>query len=147
MRLAAQPRSTWRSPAWSSRSFSPGLQEDLDTHIAWVDFTVHKLMPVVLVVDWLLEPARDRLPLWTAAGWLAYPLAWFTYTLVRGASEHWYPYAFVDVASHGYGRVLVNAAVLVVCFAGGALVFLLIGNWRTRTVVARAGSRSASASA
>ena len=39
----------------------PGLQESLDTHIAWVDFTVHKLMPVVLVADWLIDPPRHRL--------------------------------------------------------------------------------------
>lgn len=32
-----------------------GLQESLDTHIAWVDFTVHKLIPVILVADWLLD--------------------------------------------------------------------------------------------
>ena len=38
-----------------------GLQESLDTHIAWVDFTVHKLMPVVLVADWLIDPPRHRL--------------------------------------------------------------------------------------
>jgi hypothetical protein len=107
-----------------------GLQEELDTHIAWVDFTVHKLMPVVLVVDWLLEPARRRLPLWTAGAWLAYPVAWFAYTLVRGASEDWYPYPFVDVQSHGYGRVLLNAAVMAVCFAVGALVFPFVGNRR-----------------
>jgi len=40
-----------------------GLQESLDTHIAWVDFTVHKLIPLVLVVDWLLDPPRHHLVL------------------------------------------------------------------------------------
>ena len=48
-----------------------GLQEELQTTIPWVDFVVHKLMPVVLVVDWLLDPPRHRLPLWAAAAWLA----------------------------------------------------------------------------
>ena len=38
-----------------------GLQESLDTHTAWVDFTVHKLMPLVLVADWLIDPPRHRL--------------------------------------------------------------------------------------
>ena len=50
-----------------------GLQESLDTHIAWVDFTVHKLMPVVLVADWLIDPPRHRLSFRVAFAWLLYP--------------------------------------------------------------------------
>ncbi len=44
-----------------------GLQEELQTTIPWVDFVVHKLMPVVLVADWLVDPPRHRLPWWTVA--------------------------------------------------------------------------------
>jgi len=80
-----------------------GLQEELQTTIPWVDFVVHKLMPVVLVVDWLVDRPRHRLPWWTVLAWLAYPLAWLVYTLVRGASVDWYPYPFVDVSELGYG--------------------------------------------
>ena len=60
-----------------------GLQEELDTHIGWVNFVVHTLIPIVAVVDWLIEPARHRLPLWVAGAWLSYPAAWFVYTLIR----------------------------------------------------------------
>ena len=74
-----------------------GLQEDLQTTIPWVDFVVHKLMPIVLVADWLIDPPRNRLPRWTVLAWLAYPLAWVAYTLARGAVVDWYPYPFVDV--------------------------------------------------
>ena len=67
-----------------------GLQESLDTHVAWVDFTVHKLMPVVLVADWLLDPPRHRLPFRTGLAWLLYPLAYLVYTLIRGDQVGWY---------------------------------------------------------
>jgi hypothetical protein len=107
-----------------------GHQEELDTHIGWVNFIVHTLIPGVLVVDWLVEPARHALPLRVALVWLVYPAAWFAYTLARGASEDWYPYPFVDVARHGYGRVLVNAVILFVSFLGGALAFVALGNQR-----------------
>jgi hypothetical protein len=107
-----------------------GRQEDLDTHIGWVNFVVHTLTPIVLVVDWLLEPARQPLARRIALAWLAYPVAWFAYTLVRGAAEDWYPYPFVDVGSHGYARVLLNAVLLGACFLGGALLFLFVGNRR-----------------
>jgi hypothetical protein len=52
-----------------------GLQENLDTHIVWVDLTVHKLMPIVLVADWSIDPARHRLPLGAVAVWLSDPAA------------------------------------------------------------------------
>ncbi|MGH3041842.1 MAG: Pr6Pr family membrane protein, partial [Gaiellaceae bacterium] len=115
-----------------------GLQEELDTHIAWVDFTVHKLIPIVFVLDWLVDPSRHRFPLRLGLAWLSYPLVWFAYTLVRGASEDWYPYPFVDVLRHGYGRVLLNVVVLFVCIVGAAVAYVWIGNWR-------AGQRSAAA--
>jgi hypothetical protein len=73
-----------------------GLQEELDTHIGWVNFVVHTLIPIVLVVDWLVEPARRRLPIWVGGAWLSYAAAWFVYTLARGAAVDWYPHPFVE---------------------------------------------------
>ena len=107
-----------------------GLQESLDTHTPWMDFVVHKLTPVVLVADWLVDPPRHRLPWRVALAWLCYPAAWFAYTLVRGSIVGWYPYPFVDVAAHGYGRVLLNAAVLLVGFAVAAVGVVAVGNRR-----------------
>lgn len=109
-----------------------GLQEELQTTIPWVDFTVHKLMPVVLVADWLIDPPRNRLPRWTVLAWLAFPAAWLTYTLVRGAQVDWYPYPFVDVTRLGYDGVLVRAAALTIGFAGAAAALLWLGNRRAR---------------
>jgi hypothetical protein len=116
-----------------------GLQESLDTHTAWVDFVVHTLMPVALVADWLLDPPRNRLRLWVVPAWLCYPAAWFAYTLIRGANVGWYPYPFVDVSEHGYGRVFLNAAILVVCFAGAAFGFVVVGNLRADRGAEHAG--------
>jgi hypothetical protein len=112
-----------------------GHQERVNTTSSWVDFVVHELIPIVLVVDWLAEPARHRLRLWVAAAWLAYPAAWFAYTLVRGASTDWYRYPFVDVAAHGYGHVFAVAAILLVAFAAAAVGFVLVGNRRARKAV------------
>jgi hypothetical protein len=118
-----------------------GLQESLDTHTPWMDFVVHKLTPVVLVADWLVDPPRHRLPWRVALVWLCYPAAWFAYTLVRGSVVGWYPYPFVDVAAHGYGRVFLNALVLLVGFAAAALGFVALGNRRARPARQALGSR------
>ena len=107
-----------------------GLQESLDTHIAWVDFTVHKLMPVVLVADWLIDPPRHRLSFRIGLAWLLYPLAYLAYTLIRGAQVDWYPYPFLDVSRHGYGGVLLNCAVMLLGFVAAAAAFVAVGNRR-----------------
>ena len=108
-----------------------GLQEELDTHIAFVNFVVHYPIPVVLVVDWFLDPPLHRLGTRVALAWLAYPLAWFAYTLIRGSAVDWYPYPFVDVDSHGYGGVLARGVVFAVAFAAGAAMFAWLSDRRS----------------
>lgn len=108
--------------------FLSGLQESLQTAIPWVDFVVHRLLPLVLVLDWLADPPRHRLPFRLAAAWLVYPAAYLVYTLVRGASVDWYPYPFVNVSELGYGGVLVRSAFLLVGMALAAAAVAAIGN-------------------
>ena len=107
-----------------------GLQEELQTTTSWVDFVVHKLMPVVLVTDFLVDRPRHRLPRWTVLAWLGYPLAWFVYTLARGARVDWYPYPFVDVSELGYGGVLARAVGLAFAFAAAGAALLWVANRR-----------------
>ena len=111
--------------------FLSGLQEELDTHIAFTNFVVHYLIPVVLLVDWFIDPPRHRLGPRIALAWLAYPLMWFAYTLVRGSSTDWYPYPFVDVTRHGYGGVLARGVVFVLAFGIGAVVFAKLSDRRS----------------
>lgn len=52
-----------------------------------------------------------------------FPLAYFAFSIVRGAIIDWYPYTFVDVTDLGYLKVLLNAvwiALLVFAVAAGA---------------------------
>ena len=111
--------------------FLSGLQEQLDTHISFVNFVVHYFVPVVLLVDWFLDPPQHRLGLRVAAAWLAYPVVWFAYTLVRGGAVDWYPYPFVDVARHGHGRVLANGFGFTLAFALGAVLFTTVSDRRS----------------
>lgn len=66
------------------------------------------------------RPRAGRLTvLWS----LLFPVLWLAYTLVRGAIWKWYPYPFLDVTSHGYARVIVNALVVTVVFGLVAALF------------------------
>jgi hypothetical protein len=107
-----------------------GLQEQLDTHNAFANSVLHYVIPAAAAVDLLVDPPRHRLGPTVALGWLVYPVAWFAYTLARGAAENWYPYPFVDVAQHGSGRVLVNGIVFLAAFAVGALALARAATWR-----------------
>ena len=106
--------------------------EDVQLDLQWVDFTLHKFFPVVVVLDWLIDPPTVRLSWRTALLWLAYPLVWVTFTLVRGALDGWYPYPFLDPANGGYSTVAVYFVTILVFILviGGAVVAL--GNVRGR---------------
>jgi uncharacterized membrane protein len=82
----------------------------------------HYVVPLAMVICWLISGPRPRITGKVVAWALAWPVAWLGYCLAFGAGSGWYPYPFVDVATQGYGRVLLNAlAVTAVFGAVGAL--------------------------
>jgi len=99
------------------------LTEALETHLAWANFVVHILMPIVLVVDFLADRTVHRLGLRNALWWLVFPLIWSAYTLIRGAIVDWFPYPFLDHREHNYGVVaLFVLGIGVAFFVVGALL-------------------------
>jgi hypothetical protein len=104
--------------------------EDVQLDLQWVDFVLHKFFPIVVLLDWLIDPPTVRLPWRAALVWLSYPLVWVTFTLVRGALDDWYPYPFLDPANGGYTSVAVYFVTILGFFLviGGAVVAL--GNVR-----------------
>ena len=110
------------------------LLEDVDVglRLGWVDFVLHKLFPVIVVLDWLLDPPTTRLTARDALAWLAYPLAWTGLTLARGAIDGWYPYPFLDPADGGYGRVVITAIAITVGFVVISLAIVALGRLRGR---------------
>jgi len=114
-----------------------GLEEELQTHLAWVDSVFHRVAPIVLMLGWVVDPPKERIPFRRALWWLAFPLIWVVFTMIRGAIDGRYPYPFLDPANGGYGIVFVYIVAITLLF-----VFVC---W----VVATAGSilRSRSADA
>jgi uncharacterized membrane protein len=102
----------------------------------------HYVVPILMVVGWLLFGPRPRIEARTIARAAAWPVAWVAYTLVHGEFSRWYPYPFVDVASHGYARVTVNMLGVLVVFAVVASVFAVVDG-RTGRRLRRTGQWSA----
>jgi hypothetical protein len=101
---------------------------DVDTGTNWVNIVVHKLMPIVIAVDWLLDPPAVAIPLRRSLVWVAYPLVWIAYTMTRGALTGWYPYPFLDPAPGGYGPVIVTTIVILAAGIVLCLVVAAVGN-------------------
>ena len=95
---------------------------DVGVPLAWVDTVLHRIFPIVVILDWLLAPP-ERLYIREALIWLVYPVVWLVYTLARGAATGWYPYPFLDPVNGGYGSV---AAYVVGIFAGGIVLIVLL---------------------
>jgi hypothetical protein len=88
-----------------------------------VNLLVHYVVPVMMIVGWLAFGPRPRIDRRTIAWSLLFPVLWLAYTLVRGAIWGWYPYPFLDVTTHGYGRVIVNALLVTVVIGLVAALF------------------------
>ena len=101
---------------------------DVGLQLAWVDFALHKLTPVVIVLEWLLDPPTVRLSRRDGLGWLVFPLIWLAYTLVRGPIAGWYPYPFLDPAHGGYGQVAITSLVILIAGAAVCLFVAWLGN-------------------
>ncbi len=91
----------------------------------------HYGAPVAAVLGWLIIGPRPRIDRRVVAGSLFWPLLWFAYTLARGSLSRWYPYPFVDAATHGYARVLANALLVLLVLGAVACIYLL-GDKRLR---------------
>lgn len=101
---------------------------DVDTAIPWVNTVVHELIPIVIVVDWLVDSPTMRLTLRQGVLWLSYPAVWLVYTLVKGPIVGKYPYPFLDPANGGYGTVAVYCVAILVVMALVCWATVVLGN-------------------
>jgi len=101
---------------------------DVQLQLVWVDVVLHKIFPIIVVADWILDPPQTRLSIRDGLLWLAFPLAWTGVTLVRGALDGWYPYPFLDPANGGYGQVAITAVAITAGFLVVSGITLALGN-------------------
>ena len=83
----------------------------------------HYIVPIMMVAGWVLFGPRPRIEARTIGLAILWPVAWVVYTLIHGVITSWYPYPFVDVTTHGYAAVFVNAGLVVVVLLVVTAVF------------------------
>ena len=87
------------------------------TAVPWDNTVLHYVMPIVVIVDWLVAAPRRAVAFRVALTWLAFPLAYLVYSLIRGRVVGWYPYPFMNPSHHGYLGVAVTSLVIAVVLA------------------------------
>ena len=78
------------------------------TAVPWDNIVLHYIMPVVLLVDWLVDRPNKAITFKISIVWLIYPVTYVFYSLTRGHFVDWYPYPFLDPNSNGYAGVLLT---------------------------------------
>jgi hypothetical protein len=107
------------------------------TAVPWDNTVLHYIGPIAVVVDWIIDLPRERIAYRTALTWLAFPLVYCAYSMIRGAVVDWYPYPFLDPDEHGYPTIA-GTVVALVLFAA-ALTWVVVGftGRRTRAWIAQ----------
>lgn len=105
---------------------------DVGLQLVWVDVVLHKIFPVIVVLDWLLDPPRTRLVARDILALLVFPFAWTVLTLIRGELDpaHWYPYPFLNPANGGYGQIAITIVAVLAAFIAISWAMIWLGNWR-----------------
>ena len=99
--------------------------------VPWSNSVLHQIIPAYAVLDWLLFSDRARLPMRQVWWWLIYPAVWLVVVLVRGATDGWVPYPFLN-PSLGYGVVALYC--LGVALFIGLMGVLVVGMSRLRLI-------------
>ncbi|MBM7414824.1 MULTISPECIES: Pr6Pr family membrane protein [Nocardiaceae] len=100
---------------------------DVQIQDAWTNSVLHRIVPVLIVLDWVLDPPRRRNSEFAPLVWLAFPVVYGVYSLIRGPVVDWYPYPFLDPRERGYGPLAIGLAVLVAAFLLIALAVDRVG--------------------
>jgi hypothetical protein len=80
-------------------------------NLPWSNDILHIWIPLYAVLDRLLYGDRKDLQFSKLWYMLIYPIVWLGVILVRGATDGWVPYPFLDPAT-GYGKVAVYCLVI-----------------------------------
>jgi hypothetical protein len=110
------------------------------TAVPWDNTVLHYLMPIIIILDWLIVPPVRSIAYRSAVGWLAFPLAYLFYSLIRGHFVHWYPYPFMNPTHHGYLGVVITSLVIAVILAVITWVISRTPTW-TRWLLSRRTTR------
>ena len=94
----------------------------------WENTVLHRVMPIVAVIDWMLVPPAISLSYQIVLKWLFFPFLFIGYTMIRGTFVDWYPYPFFNPVNGGYETVFLYIVVIITGFILCSLLIIFLGN-------------------
>lgn len=95
----------------------------------FVDTLLHSVVPLYMLLYWVFFISPGGLSVKKAFSWLWFPFLYCIYIMIRGAFSGFYPYFFLNVATLGYGKALLNCLYVTVTFLVLALLLTGFSNW------------------
>ena len=90
------------------------------------NLVIHTWAPIAIVVDYLIS-IKGHKPKISTAWWVViYPLTWLGFSIIRGLSDGWWPYWFINPGSEG-GVIGMITYIFIIASAFIALGFVIIG--------------------
>ena len=90
------------------------------------NLVIHTYAPILIVVDYFFSLKGPRPKLRKALWVVVYPLVWLSFSLVRGLSDGWWPYWFINPGSEG-GVVGMLTYIVIIAVAFIVLGFIVLG--------------------
>ena len=99
-----------------------GIELPQGATLGWSNEVLHLIAPLWMLADWLLSSAKREVRFADLRVVAIFPIAWLAYTLLRGpftpdqasGRSWWYPYPFLDPATHanGYAGVAIMSMIV-----------------------------------
>lgn len=116
--------------------FILGGPQNVESWLFWIpELTAHTLSPILGVVFWLRCVEKGEMNGRHPFIWLAYPIGYLIYWLIRGPIVGYYPYFFVDVNALGYGGVAMWSGALIVMFLILGTIMWRVDIWQSNRQV------------
>lgn len=108
-----------------------GLEGVQFTVVPWNNIVLHYIVPIAAALDLVIDkPMKKRFV--SLLPWLAFPVLYAVYTMIRGAITGWYPYPFLNPAPNGYGSVALGIGGIVAIALIVTFVVSFIGKKQTK---------------
>ncbi|ERJ11483.1 Pr6Pr family membrane protein [Haloplasma contractile] len=91
-------------------------------------FILHYLTPLGAFIDWLIFEKKRAYKWDFILVWMAYPLGYLMFCLIRGPLVDYYPYPFINVSVYGYNTVMMNAVKMTIFFILIGSVLVIFNN-------------------
>ena len=79
-----------------------------------IDELLHTIIPIYVFMYWLRYAKSNNFKIKYILPWLAYPILYIVYIMIRGNLSGFYPYPFLNVSKIGLQQSIINISVILI---------------------------------